>query len=40
VEENAAHYRERAVTYDRDVFDTLGFTGNGRIADLLASLWI
>jgi predicted TPR repeat methyltransferase len=37
VEENEALYREWAATYDRDVFDTLGFTGSGRIADLLAS---
>ena len=37
VEENAALYREWAATYDRDVFETLGFTGSKRIADLLAS---
>jgi predicted TPR repeat methyltransferase len=37
VEESAALYREWAATYDRDVFDTLGFTGSDRIADLLAS---
>jgi SAM-dependent methyltransferase len=37
VEENEALYRQWAATYDRDVFDTLGFTGSDRIADLLAS---
>jgi trans-aconitate methyltransferase len=37
VQENEALYREWAATYDRDVFDTLGFTGSDRIADLLAS---
>ncbi len=37
VEENEALYRDWAATYDRDVFDMLGFTGSDRIADLLAS---
>jgi predicted TPR repeat methyltransferase len=37
VEENEALYRQWAATYDRDVFDTLGFTGSDRIAGLLAS---
>ena len=37
VEENEALYREWAATYDRDVFETLGFTGSARIADLVAS---
>ena len=37
VEENQALYREWATTYVRDVFETLGFTGSDRIADLLAS---
>jgi trans-aconitate methyltransferase len=36
VQENEELYREWAATYDRDVFETLGFTGSGRIADLLA----
>lgn len=30
------HYREWAHRYDRDVFETAGFTGSARIADLLA----
>lgn len=37
VQENEELYREWAATYDRDVFDTLGFKGSHRIADLLAT---
>ena len=33
-----ALYRDWAATYDRDVFDTGGFTGSARIADLVASV--
>jgi SAM-dependent methyltransferase len=34
--EAIATYRDWAATYDRDVYERLGFTGTDRIADLLA----
>ena len=38
VEQAAALYAEWASTYDADVFGELGFTGSGRIAELLVSV--
>ena len=38
VEEAAALYAEWASTYDAEVFGELGFTGSGRIAELLVGV--